>query len=364
MVLDIRQLNSEPEPKAPRAGHIAEPSASDHLDELLQQAAADPSPAARARAVEQLRHIMPSPKGIEALWKILAADGDPRRRVAAQVLGYHRSWLSSQSSLRRLLERVRQERDPAVGAALVWCLRQRDEIQEFLLHENAHLAREATLGLPLNRQTLPGLLQALLAGREAEIERILLHKLHHIHPSLVRDLVDHLLQREWGSGAERLAPLFECVPQVPLFEIFLEEQHLATWNPQQGLEEASVSRNWHQLARIAAQVLGRTPGIELLRFLISRSGEDEGFARRHAAFLRSVLHSVDAHLGSELLTHLERLTFKASEDKVARLAQLLVEFSTKLEGQAGSQAMALFEEWKSRSTALKLKIYHLQQGLT
>jgi hypothetical protein len=226
------------------------------------------------------------------------------------------------------------------------------------------MAREAALGLPLNSHTLARLLEALMVVREGETKRILFHKLRHVHPSQVRDLVDHLLQREWRTGVGALVPLFECLPQVPLFELFVQGHNRPEWDPRQGFEPADDSRKWHQFARSADQVLRQAPGIEILRYVMGRSGEDEGFARRHASFLREILHQVDEHMGPELLKHLERLTHRASEDKVARLAQLLVEFSGKLEGQAGAQASALLEEWKGRSAALKLKIYHLQQGLS
>jgi hypothetical protein len=72
----------------------------------------------------------------------------------------------------------------------------------------------------------------------------------------------------------------------------------------------------------------------------------------------------DSSLGADLIGHLERLTFRASEDKVARLAQLLVGLSGQLEGEAGHRASLLLEDWKGRSAALKLKIYHLEQGIS
>jgi len=42
---------------------------------------------------------------------------------------------------------------------------------------------------------------------------------------------------------------------------------------------------------------------------------------------------------------------------------LLVELTERLEGRSARQAEALLEEWKSLSPELKLKIFHLQQGL-
>ena len=368
MVLDIRHLWSEPVSDILQDSEVPElpddlPEPSDDLGELLRQAATGASLREQVRAVAQLRQIVPGTAGIERLWEVLATDGDPRRLVAAQVLGYHRSWLASRSSLRQVLVQLRQESDSEVGAALVWCLRQRDEIQEFLRHENPRVAREAALNLPLNRHTLARLLQVLVVGQAAEIERILLHKLRSVHPSLMPELVDHLLQEEWRGRAERLVALFECLPQVPLFEIFLGERQLPDWDPQQGFDQTAAVQNRHHYARMVEQVLQHAPTSELLRYLLNRSGEDEAFARRHAAFLRAVLRRTDGMEGSELLKHFERLSHGASEDKVVRLAQLLIELSGKLGDQAGTQAGALLESWMSRSAALKLKIYQLQQGL-
>ena len=366
MVLDIRQQGPQPErkTKAPQAVSATPAKAQDNLENLLGQALGGVSLAEQARAVEQLRQIVPSAEGLEILWNIIETENDPRRLVAAQVLGYHRSWRSSRSKLKRLLDRLRQERDPGVVTMLVWCLRQRDEIQEFLQHNHVRAAREAAVGLPLNSSTLPGLLQVLSLGGDAEIERILLRKLRHIHSSQVGELVDHLLGQEGKIAAERLFELFACLPQVPLFNVLLESRNLPAWDPHQGFDPSTTSAKGRQFAAIARRVLRQSPDIEILRYILGRSSEDESFARRHAAFLREVLHRVDGGLGSDLVKHLERLTSGASEEKVVRLAQLLVQFSSQLEGPAGSQALALLEEWKGRSASLKLKIYHLQQGLS
>ena len=86
--------------------------------------------------------------------------------------------------------------------------------------------------------------------------------------------------------------------------------------------------------------------------------------RRHARFLQRTVQRTDSSLGADLIGHLERLTFRASEDKVARLAQLLVGLSGQLDGEAGHRATQLLEDWKGRSAALKLKIYHLEQGIS
>ena len=358
MVLDIRdqfRRNRGEEKITPREKGAG-------LEELLHQAACGKSPQERIRAVEQLRQLVPAPTGVDLLWDILAVDGDPRRVVAARMLGYHRRWLSSQSGLRRLLALLRREGDTQVGVGLVWCLRQRNEIQEFLLHEDDHVAREAALGLPLNRHTLNALLKALLDGHRAPVERILLDKLAGIHPPLVRVLIEHLVEREW-AGDSRFTALCARLPQVALFEVLLEKRGTPNWNPQQDTRQAARSRAWRLLASIAMKVLQHSPTVELLQYMFRRSGEDEAFARRHVHFMRAALQRADALAGSELLEDLERLTAQASEVKVARMAQLLVELSARLEGEAKDRAGAMLEQWKSRSATLKLKIYHLQQGL-
>jgi hypothetical protein len=292
----------------------------------------------------------------------LETEGEPRRLVAAQALGYHRQWLSSQSVLKRLLGLAREERDPLLAATLVWCLRANDEVQEFLLHQHARVAREAALGVPVGKGTLAGLARAFLVGR-ADLEPILLHKFAALHPSLVPELLELLLQAGWEGGAACLEELFVCLPQVPLFEAFLEARALPKWAPQPGHDPTARTRNWHQFVRVAEQALQQRPSVELLRHLLSRSAEDDAFTRRHAAFQRAALRHADVVLGPELLRHVERLTAKATEDKLGRLAQLLVELNARLEGKAGAQVAALLEEWKKRSPHLKLRIYHLQQGL-
>ena len=363
MVMDIRFLHAAEQEDADWLEPQSSPAGND-LEEMLNQAAHASTAREQARVVEQLRQIIPSAAGEETLWTILAAAGDSRRLVAAQMLGYHRQWLSSRSRLRQMADLARGEQDRAVARALVWGLRQRSEIGEFLTHSCPHVAREAALGLPLNRQTLPLLLHALLAPSEqgAEGERVLLEKLRSIHPSLVRDLVDLLLEQDGEMRAERLAALFECLPQLPLFEILLEERQLPDWNPQHD-GQATRARIWQQLVRAARQTLERSPSFELVRFLLTRSGEDDEFARRHARFLHAAVQSTDATGGDDLIAHFERLTFRASEEKVARLAQLLVELSQRLEGDAEAQASSLLENWKNRSPDLRLKIYHLQNKL-
>ena len=363
MVLDVRSFLP--------AGQVAPPppqvAAAEPEDQggLLSAAIQQGNPRAQARAVEQLRQLFPTPAGQEVVWKILGQAGDPRRLVAAQLLGYHRQWLSSSSGIRRVLSQAREEADAPVRAALVWCLRQAEEIQEFLLHPDRHAAREAALGLPVGKQTLASLVRAFKACTAPDLERIFLHKLRGLHPPLLPDLVAHLLEEEWGEDeGERLGALFGSLPQLPLFELLVEERGKPEWTAEKGLASAGRARNWHLFARLAERALQRGPSIELLRYLLNRSSEDEAFARRHAGFLRLALNQADATLlGPELLKHFERLTFKAAEDKLVRLAQLLVELSFRLEGPSGAQASALLEEWKQRSPDLKLKIYHLQQRL-
>ena len=148
-----------------------------------------------------------------------------------------------------------------------------------------------------------------------------------------------------------------------LFEILLDNRGAPDWDPHQDARQAARSRAWHLLGCIAREVLQRSPTVELLQYLFKRSGEDEAFAWRHAHFMRVALQSTEAPAGSELLEDLERLTEQASEVKVARMAQLLVELDSRLEGEAKARAAALLERWKSRSATLNLKIYHLQQGL-
>jgi len=365
MVLDARSF-ADPSPAAPPSPPlqlVAHPPPAD-LDELLTQASQPGQPSLQAWAVEQLRQLVPTPEGQEVIWEVLARPGDPRRLVAAQLLGYHRLWLSSPSGLRRVLGQARREEDPAVQAALVWGLRQTEEVGEFLLHPEGRAALEAALGLPLGRKTLAPLVRAFRAAAKPELERIFLHKLRALHPPLMGELVGCLMEEEWGEGEhQRLAELFSCLPQVPLFELFAEERGKPELASEKGLAAAGRARNWHLCSRLAERALQRGPTIELLRLLLSRSGEDETFARRHASFLRLALNQADAVMGPELLKHFERLTFKATEDRLVRLAQLLVELSFRLEGPSGAQASSLLEEWKQRSPGLKLKIYHLQQRL-
>ncbi len=357
MVLDIRKIR----PAAEAPAKLVDPQSD--LEALLWQVAEAAEAGVRARSAKLLRQLVPADKGLELLWRVLESEGDPRRLVAAQMLGFHRAWLVSSSGVRRLLKGLRCERDAEVAEALVWCLRQRSEIGEFITHPSQSLAREAALGLPLNRDTLGPLAHALLSACPPQVERVLLDKLGHLHPSLVRALVDQFHQDHAQVPSERFSPIFSRLPQVPLFEIFLEERSALAWDPQQGFAQTVAAQSWHRLARSAELALCQQPSLELLRYLFNRCGENDAFARRHAHFLQATLNRTGPDAGPELLEHLERLTASASEDKVVRLAQLLVELSARLDGQAENKAAELLEDLKSRSADLKLKIYHLQQGL-
>ena len=57
------------------------------------------------------------------------------------------------------------------------------------------------------------------------------------------------------------------------------------------------------------------------------------------------------------------ITYTLMHPLEVELSELLVELSGRLEGDSARRAEALLEEWKTRSPDLKLKIYHLQQGV-
>ena len=118
------------------------------------------------------------------------------------------------------------------------------------------------------------------------------------------------------------------------------------------------------MARLAAQLLQTHPAAPLIRFLVNRSVADEAFGRRHAAFLQRAMDSTREQIGPDVLDDLERLTVGASEDRVELMARLLMSLGDKIAGKGSrSQASDLLEKWKGMSPALKLKIFHLQQGL-
>ena len=326
MVLDIRDLREEAAP-------VAETS----LDQLLQGAQAQPHPLVlHTDDLEQLLTI--------------AEDADDSRRLAAiDLLSHHRSWLSSLHMLRRIVRLAHEEHDPRSAAALVQALRQCDEVARFLTSKERSVVREAAQGVPISRQTLVPITAALAAGLPADIAAVLLDKIRRTHPSMVPYAVDCLLKCD--PNEHLLRAFLENLPQIPLFALFVEA----------GLPQ--TTRVWQQAARIATEVLQEAPSAKLLRHLLSKCGEDAAFARHHARFLHGIAQRADTSLDADLIGHFERLTSGASEDKVARLAPLLVGLSGRLDGQAGQQAAALLENWKSRSASLKLKIYHLEQGI-
>ena len=332
MVLDIRGLREEAVP-------VAETS----LDQLLRGEQA------------QLHRLVLSADDLEQLLTIAEDSDDSRRLAAINLLIHHRSWLASLRMLRRIVRLARKEHDPRPAAALVQALRQCDEVAQFLTSKERAVSREAALGVPISRQTLTPITAALAAGLPADIAAVLLDKIRRTHPSMVPYAVDCLLKCDPNEGL--LRAFLAHSPQLPLFALFVE-----AGLPQTMVSAAQV-RIWQQAARIATEVLQEAPSAKLLRHLLSKISEDAAFARNHARFLHGIAQRADTSLDADLIGHFERLTSGASEDEVARLAQLLVGLSGRLDGQAEKQAAALLENWKSRSASLKLKIYHLEQGI-
>ena len=358
MVMDMRHVRDEDAASdAPETVNAVENEQEPGLVDWVEACVDASDPAEKARLITQLRLCVPSYEGILLLRAMVSSAGGASALIAAQVLGHHRPWLLTAAGVRQHLNLARESQASAVLAALVWGLRQRDEAAEFIMHTDYAVAREAALATPVSRRTLSPILAGLRAGIRPEVERILLHKLHQIHPSLVRYLVDLLVEGSWGE--EALRGLFASLPQMALFELFLDARYPVAW----ALADADSARFWQRLVRLASDVLVAGPGCELLRHLLSRSGDDEAFARRYSSFLRDAVRRADANLGADLVGHVERLTFGASEEKVARLAQSLVDLSARLDGAAVDKVHTLFEEWKSRSADLKLKIYHLEQGI-
>ena len=130
--------------------------------ELLQEALQTPQAERFAEVVQRLRQMLPGDGGIAALWAMLGDVADGRRRLAALVLGYHRAWLASRSRLRGMVALATSEADPQVARAMVWTLRQQDEVAPFLAHRDEGVAREAALGVPLNRHCVAAVVRALL----------------------------------------------------------------------------------------------------------------------------------------------------------------------------------------------------------
>tara|TARA_B100001250_G_scaffold14296_1_gene12501 strand:+ start:12369 stop:13439 length:1071 start_codon:yes stop_codon:yes gene_type:complete len=328
------------------------------MDQLLKEYLGSNNLESLSVALLKIRQSVPTKAGIEVLYKIAADSHDSRQLLAAQILGYHRAWLTVSNGLHRHLELSRNtEFDPTVKKALVWGLRQREEISEFLEHPSETVAREAALGVPLGRRTIFPVLEFIRKSLSPELERILLIKLRHVHSSLMPYIFDIIVDTSWTENA--IFKLFSELPQISVFEFFVDKE-MAVGDVGMDIEKTS---RWHSAVRIAKETLSSDPTGELIRFLLMRSGDNEIFSRRHGTFIRSVIKSVDSGSGQELIGDLEALTLGASEEKVFRLAQNLVELGSRLEGESAQKIQAMLEEWKSRSVELKLKIYHLEQRI-
>ena len=366
MVLDIRHLGqgdpdeAQPAKESPQAG---EGSHDPDLEALVTSASAG-DPAERAQAAARLRVLVPTEEGFERLCRIVEVQADPRRLAAIQVLGFHRQWLFSRSAELRVLGWARGEDDPVAVTSLVWVLRQREAVQEFLLHPDAAVAREAALGLPVNPETIESLLDALLAGVDPEAGHVLAEKLPGLHPNLAERSVEHLLRVSGPVDDEALRQVLSHLPQPPVFELLVEGRSQPAWTMDPTPRETERQQEWRRMARLAAQLLQAHPAAPLIRFLVNRSVADEAFGRRHAAFLQRAMDSTREQIGPDVLDDLERLTVGASEDRVELMARLLMSLGDKIAGEGSrSQASDLLEKWKGMSPALKLKIFHLQQGL-
>lgn len=370
MVFDARHLfigDPEEEGPGPGPGHekpAAEEPHSD-LEALVAAAAGDGDLGERMGAVARLRVLVPTPEGVERLCRIVEDPADLRRLVAIQVLGFHRHWLLNRSSVQRVLGWARAETDPAAAASLVWVLRHRDVVQEFLRHPAASVVREAALGLPVNPETLEALLEALLAGAGSEAGRVLAAKLTGMHPNLAPRLVDHLLRVSASIDDQALGEVLSRLPQPSLFDLLVDRRGPTAWTMDAKLGESRGNQEARRISRLAAKLLQERPGADLIRMLVNRSVADEAYGRRHAAFLEKVMHNTREKIGAAFLDDLERLTVGASEDRVELMAKLLMSLGDKISGEdSRSQASDLIEKWKGMSPALKLKIFHLQQGLT
>lgn len=367
MVLDIRHLRDGgpgeeepgPQPVSQAGGGIDDPD----LEAMVGTASAG-DPSERARAVARLRKLVPTEAGYEGLCRIVEDPADPRRLVAIQVLGFHRQWLLSRSAVQRVMGWARGEADAEAARSLVWVLRQREEVQEFLRHRSAAVAREAALGLPVNPETIESLLDALLGRVEPEVRRILAGKLAGLHPNLAAPAVDHLLSVSGPVDDETLGAVLSHLPQPRVFELLVDGGRRPAWAMDSTPREKELQHEWRRMARLAIQRLLARPGAELIRFLVNRSVADEAFGRRHAAFLQRAMDDTREQIGPDVLDDLERLTVGASEDRVELMARLLMSLGDKIRGEdSRSQASDLLEKWKGMSPALKLKIFHLQQGL-
>ena len=376
MILDIRHLQwleededqpnvsgkEKAQPQVPEEPEVPEPSHGPDLEDLLN-AACSGNPDERAAAMEQLRALLPSREGTDFLTGIVEDEADHRRLVAAQLLGLHRGWLSTRSGLERLVRWVRKETDPEVGGALVRALRGRCEASGFLLHRIPAIAREAALGVPVSRETAPAQVKAILGGCASEVETILMEKLRTSPGSLAAKIGELVVEWVGSASDEAISQLVACLPQVELFEHFVEKRGLPAFDPRAGEEAADRQRRWYRLARMVETELLEEPSAELVRHLVGRCASDDAFARRHASFLTAAIANTGATFGSELLRDLERLAIAASEERLVKMAAMLLELKTRLDRGTEPAAEELLEGWKGRSPALKLKIYHMQQGL-
>ena len=375
MVMDIRDLRDDadddqdrPEEKAETPVAAAEtlvnqPEPEVDLEELLTLLA-EGDGVRQAEAADQLRVLVPSDEGIERLCAVVEDTGDARRLPAVQVLGFHRQWLASHSQMERVLVWIRVEEDPEVVTAITWLLRGRDVLQELLLHPVVGVAREAALGLPVGETTLEALLDALLVGRGPDIDRILTQRLASLHSSLTSRAVDYILNVADRVTGDALRHVLAQLPPQPMFELFVEGRSRPEWTTEPTAQDTEQLQSWHHVARLASQSLLQAPSGELIRYLVNRSAADDTFARRHASFMKAALGNTQDVIGPELLDDLERLTVNATDDRFERMARMLMDLSDKIAGgESHSHVSDLLEKWKSRSPALKLKIYHLQQGL-
>ena len=375
MILDIRHLKweEEVEPGEAAAEEEAEqqssgqietpvPSCSPGLEELLDAASGE-DPVNGEAAMEQLRALVPSREGIDFLCALIDNASDPRRLTAARLLGFHRSWLSTQSGVELLTGWVRKETDSEVGCALVGALRGKTEVREFLHHRITGIAREAALGLPVGKETAPALVRAVLGGCAPGVATILLDKLKRAPGSVAATIAELVVEWTGSTSEKAISALVACLPQVEIFEHFVAERGLPGFDPSPGEEATEILRRWHRLARMVETTMLEEPSAELVRHLVGRCASDDAFARRHASFLTAAIANTGATFGSELLRDLERLATAASEERVVQMAGMLLELKNRLDKRAEPEAEELLEGWKGRSPALNLKIYHMQQGL-
>lgn len=339
----------------------AEPQAD--LEQLLTQLS-EAGTAEQAEAAAQLRVFVPSDEGIEKLCAIVEDAADLRRLPALQILGFHRRWLASRSQVERVLVWARVEEDPEAATAIAWTLRGREVLKEFLLHPVVGVAREAALGIPVGPATLHCLLDALLVGRGPDIDRILTQRLTSLHVSLTEPAVEHILAAADRVTTDALTHVLAQLSPQPLFELFVEGRSRPAWTAEPSQEDTRSLQQWHHVARMASQILLQSPSGELIRYLVNRSAADDTFSRRHASFMKAAMGNTRDVIGPEVLDDLERLTVNATDDRLERMARMLMDLSDKIAGgEIHSHVSDLLEKWKSRSPALKLKIFHLQQGL-